>query len=206
MTELTATTQIKEKSDKQTAGTKCLLLDFDNTLFNTDSRRDIFGHWLPGFPEASIPGYKLYDGWREVLSWAQENNVKTAIISTTTENHIKKALEHFGLKVDAIYGRVRKNSGKVLLNAISNLGGTASDTLYVGDHAKDAEIARMASVPFAAALWDSWHEAQLAARNCLTISSPSEIINLFTHLSDIPKPIRVPKEDDPGCSKPTGRK
>lgn len=187
-------------------GKKCLMMDFDNTLFNTDSRRDAFGHWLKGFPESSIPGYKLYDGWREVLSWAQENNVKTAIISTTPEDHIKKALDRFGLKVDAICGKIRKNSGRPLRDAAVDLDVALLNTLYVGDHAKDADIARMAGVPFAGALWDSWHEGQLAARKCFTISSPSEIIGLFDHLSDIPKPIRVAKADDPRCSMPTPRR
>lgn len=186
--------------------TKCLLMDFDNTLFNTDSRRDKRGKWLPGFPVSSIPGYKLYDGWREVFAWAQENNVKIGIVSTTPQDHIQAALDHFGLKADAIYGRVRKNSGEVLLRAISEMGGTVSETLYVGDHEKDANIARMANVPFAGAVWDSWHEARLAVRKCLTISSPTEIIHLFDDLGSIPQPVKVDKSCDPGISVPSSRK
>ena len=186
--------------------TKCLLMDFDNTLFNSDSRRDKNGKWLKGFPLSSIPGYKLYDGWREVFSCAQENKVKIGIVSTTPQDHIQAALDHFGLQVDAIFGRVKKNSGKVLLTAIEEMGGTVSETLYVGDHRNDADIARMAGVPFAGAVWDSWHEARLAARECLTISSPTEIINLFDHLADIPKPKRVQKSNDPWCFPPSTRK
>ncbi len=186
--------------------TKCLLMDFDNTLFNSDSRRDKNGKWLPGFPVSSIPGYKLYDGWREVFSWAQENKVKIGIVSTTPKDHIQTALDHFGLQVDAIFGKVKKNSGKVLLTAIEEMGGTVSETLYVGDHRNDADIARMAGVPFAGAVWDSWHEARLAARRCLTISSPTEIINLFDHLADILKPIKVSRSCDCGISVPSSRK
>lgn len=187
-------------------GNRCLLMDFDNTLFNTDSRRDKRGKWLPGFPESSIPGYKLYDGWREVFSWAQEHNVKIAMVSTTPEDHIRKALDRFGLKADAIYGRVRKTSGKILLRAISEMGGTVSQALYVGDHRNDADIARMAGVPFAGAVWDSWHEARLAARECLTISSPTEIIPLFDNLAGIPTPRQLDRSCDPGCSVPSTRK
>ena len=185
---------------------KCLLFDFDNTLFNSDSRRGKNGHFLRTYSDSCIEGYKLYDGWKEVFSWANENNVKTAIVSKTPKDHIQKALDHFGLKVDAIYGKKRKSSGSVLLKAISEMEGTISDSLYVGDHRDDADMARMANVPFAAALWDSWHEAQLSARKCLTISSPTEIIPLFDKLSSIPTPIEVDESCEPETSMPSTRK
>lgn len=196
----------KTKIEASTAGPRCLLFDFDNTLVNSDSRRDNSGHWLSGFPDECIEGYKLYDGWKAVLKWAEDKGIKTAIISTTPKDHIEKALSHLGIQVDAIYGQVKKNSGKMLISAINDFCGKPEDALYVGDNRKDADIARMANVHFAAAVWDSWHEARLARRNCLAVKSPVDIIPLFDNLSEVPIPIKVDKSTDPNCSLPQARK
>mgnify|MGYP002515796998 CR=1 FL=1 len=55
---------------------KALILDFDKTLFNTsfgtEARED--KKWDKVY--TYIPQFELYDGWREVLKWCKENNVK----------------------------------------------------------------------------------------------------------------------------------
>ena len=184
---------------------RCLLFDFDNTLVNSDSRRDSDGRWLSGFPDEAIQDYKLYDGWKDVLDWAQKNNVKTAIISTTPADHIQKTLDHFGIQVDKIEGNVKKNSGRILTSVIDVFGCTTENALYVGDNRKDADIARMAGVHFAAAVWDSWHEERLKRRNCYAIDKRKDIISLFDNLDKALVPIKVDNRTDPAASMPKAR-
>ena len=88
--------------------TKCLILDFDNTLFDTsvddEIRKNAKGrrNWDKIF--ASIPQYTLYDGWREVFDWAKENNIKIGIISEASGELIEKTLEQFDLNCDSVVG------------------------------------------------------------------------------------------------------
>lgn len=168
--------------------TKCLILDFDNTLFDTsvddEIRKNAKGrrNWDKIF--ASIPQYTLYDGWREVFDWAKENNIKIGIISEASGELIEKTLEQFDLNCDSVVGyQAYYEKPNPLLfdwftyNALGiNL--SKENIISIGSTMIDEEMSRAANVRFVGAVWDS-KETEALKQRCKTIESPLEIMELF---------------------------
>ncbi|MBR5214634.1 MAG: hypothetical protein IKV80_00240 [Bacteroidales bacterium] len=76
---------------------KALILDFDHTLFNTDTDREVRKNSKVKYWDliySKIPEYRLYDGWREVFSMAKAKNVKIAIVSTAKNELIQRTLAY----------------------------------------------------------------------------------------------------------------
>ena len=170
------------------AETKCLILDFDNTLFDTsvddDLRKNPKGgrNWDKIF--ATIPQYRLYDGWREVFDWAKENNIKIGIISEAKGELIEKTLEHYNLHCDSVVGgqQYYEKPNPLLFDwfTYNNLKINLSkeNIISIGSTMIDEEMSRAANVRFVCAVWDS-KESEALKQRCKTIESPLEIMELF---------------------------
>ena len=65
---------------------KCLITDFDETFFRTAIAADLKKSkpidW--GKIYSLIPQFEMYPGWKEVMTWLKENNIKFAVVSQST--------------------------------------------------------------------------------------------------------------------------
>lgn len=183
---------------------RALVLDFDMTLFNTATDREarLNKDWKAVYNE--IPNYTLYDGWREVFKYAQENGVKIIIISQAKGEIIKRALKHYDLHYDVVIGggiwghpkKTSKNSGKLIDIALQEIGCQdmpKSQIISIGDSVTDKNMSDNAGVKFYGAIWDCEKEesyAELSKGD--TIQSPLEVISLLEAIS-----IEKPSETKP---------
>lgn len=183
---------------------RALVLDFDMTLFNTATDREarLNKDWKAVYNE--IPNYTLYDGWREVFKYAQENGVKIIIISQAKGEIIKRALKHYDLHCDVVIGggvgghpkKTSKNSGKLIDIALQVIGCQdmpKSRIISIGDSVTDKNMSDNAGVKFYGAIWDCEKDesyAELSKGD--TIQSPLEVISLLEAIS-----IEEPSETKP---------
>lgn len=196
-----------DSSDAKYQPSQCdraLVLDFDMTLFNTATDREarLNKDWKAVYNE--IPNYTLYDGWREVFKYAQENGVKIIVISRAKGEIIKRALKHYDLHCDVVIGggvwghpkKTSKNSGKLIDIALQEIGCQdmpKSRIISIGDSVTDKNMSDNAGVKFYGAIWDCEKEesyAELSKGD--TIQSPLEVISLLEDIS-----IEEPSETKP---------
>lgn len=166
---------------------RCLILDFDHTIFDTsidNEYRKAKGkkNWRKIY--SLIPKYKLYDGWQEVFEFAKENNIKIGIISSASSELIKRTVEHFKLPIDVIIGYQTyiEKPNPILGNMVmEKLNVRENQIIYVGDSLDDDKQARSCMMKFIGAVWDSEDENKLRER-CDIIENPREIIPLLESL------------------------
>lgn len=172
---------------------KAIILDFDKTLFNTsfgtEARED--KDWDEVYTH--IPHFQLYDGWREVLKWCKENNVKVAIVSGAKTELINRTLEHHNVEVDAVVGYqfMKPKPSRRLVNlALKKLGGILrKNVLSIGDHILDMQMSENGRVRFVGAIWDNEHPEHVKElKKGQTISSPSEVIDLLKEMEVVEQP------------------
>ena len=166
---------------------KALILDFDKTLFNTsfgtEARED--KNWDKVY--TYIPQFELYDGWREVLKWCKENNVKVAIVSGAKTELINRTLEYHNVEVDAVVGYQlyqQKPSRRLVNQALKKLGGVLrKNVISIGDHILDKQMSKNGRVRFVGAIWDNEHPEHVEElKKGQTISSPKEVIELLKEM------------------------
>ena len=172
---------------KQTKKYKAIILDFDRTLFDTSAddslRKNRKGKdivWEEVY--SIIPQYRLYDGWREVFQYAEENDIKIAVISTAKTELIKRTFDHFRLSCDAIIGwqlYLRKPDGRLVDMALKKIGVDKEDVLSVGDSVVDRQMAENGGVDFIGCIWDCEPEMENELRTGMAILNPAELIGLL---------------------------
>ena len=163
---------------------KCLILDFDNTLFDTSvdyefRRAKGEKDWDKIY--SLIPQYRLYDGWSEVFDWVKENHIKVGIISSARRELIERTLDFFHIHFDCIIGyrQFYDKPNPILVNfALSELNVLEENVISIGDNTEDEIMSRAAKLRFIGAVWDSRHKEELESK-CQTISNPREIMRLF---------------------------
>ena len=169
---------------KEIYPTKALILDFDMTLFDTSvdnevrkNKKNKDVNWE--YVYSLIPKYKMYDGWREVFTWAKENNIKIAIVSTAQGELIRRTLKHFKLSCDAVIGWQlyhRKPSGKLIDMAVEKMGVCRDNVISIGDSIIDMQMSVNGGVRFYGATWDSQEAKEISKSDYLL--SPLEIMNI----------------------------
>lgn len=173
---------------------RALILDFDKTLFNTSVSNEAreAKDWDKVY--SMIPQYTLYEGWREVLKWAKEHNVKVAIVSGAKTELITKTLEYHKVEVDAVVGfqlYQQKPSRRLVNQALKKLGGILrKNVISIGDHILDKQMSYNGRVRFVGAIWDCEHPEHIEElKKGTTISKPIDVIDLLkgTEVVEMPK-------------------
>lgn len=160
---------------------KCLIADFDETIFDTSTSRKLRAvkgekDWEKIF--ACIPHFKLYSGWDEVFRYLKENHIRFGVVSAAKKELIEKTFNHFGIKCDVIVGYQRcykKPHPKLMEIALKKLNVSPSQVLYTGDNIVDFELANSSNTKFIGACWDSVHKEELSKRGEI-IASPEMLI------------------------------
>lgn len=120
--------------------------------------------------EVMVDLTQVYPGVADTLGLLRRRGLKLAIVSTKYRHRIEAILEKSGLSnaVDVIVGaedvREPKPHPEGLLFALSRLNVEAPETVFVGDHPFDAEVAARAGTAFVAVrtgtsppeVWASW--------------------------------------------------
>lgn len=166
---------------------KCILMDFDNTLFNTTAddqlRKYCKGERNWDRIYECIPNYRLYEGWKEVYQWAKGNNVRLGIVSSASATLINKTLAHFNLSFDVVIGDrwgMPKPNPLLIRFALDELDVLDKNVIYAGDSLVDEKMARGAGVKFVGCIWDST-EADGLKEKGKTISNPTDIIGIINN-------------------------
>ena len=164
--------------------TKCLVVDFDDTLFDTSADDEYRKGKHKDMEKAMqmIPEYKLYDGWQEVIDWAKRNGVKISILSAASGKLIEKALKHFHIPYSAIVGYQPyiEKPNPILGNMLmEKLNVRQEQIIYVGNSEQDEIQARASQLKFCGAIWNSRDKEYFKKMGVKTINNPRELIPIM---------------------------
>ena len=162
---------------------KCLITDFDETFFRTAIAADLKKtkpiDWDKIY--SLIPQFEMYPGWKEVMTWLQENNIKFAVVSQSTRGILSRTFKHFGIE-PAYLGCFdlfhRKPHARNLEKALDALGLQKDEVISVGNSINDFLQAQKAGVRFVGACWDSLHTQELKQLG-ETADSPLDLIEIL---------------------------
>ena len=126
-----------------------------------------------------------YDGINEVLKALSEHNVKMAVVSNKHHSAVAPLIrDYFGEYIEMAVG-VDENTPKKpeptgTLKAISLLGSTIENTVYIGDSDVDIQTAKNAKVFALGCTWGFRDRALLEENGAdMIIDSPDEMLKLF---------------------------
>lgn len=165
--------------------TKCLVMDFDDTVFDTsadDVYRKCEGKKDMDKAFEMIPQYRLYDGWQEVFDWTKKHGVKVAVLSGASGKLIEAAFKHFRLPCDAVIGYqpYLEKPNPILGNMLmERLNIRESQIILVGNSDKDDKQARGSQFRFIGATWHTNHKDYFREKGVQTISNPRELIPIM---------------------------
>ena len=167
--------------------TKCLVMDFDDTLFDTSADDEYRKGKEKDMEKAMtlIPEYKLYEGWKAVFDWTTKNGVKIAILSAASSKLIEKAVQHFNIPCSAIIGYQPyiEKPNTILGNMLQEkLNIRHEQIIYVGNSDKDEIQARASQFRFVGATWFANHKDYFIDKGVQTVSNPKELIPIMEEM------------------------
>lgn len=162
-------------------GTKAILVEFDNCVFDTsvddNVRKTARVSYWPTFYREYIPQYKLYDGWKELFEWAKENEIMIGVLGKAKADLVRKTFETYGLPCDAVVyaGRPGRQHGYDLIDYLK----IRPDQVlcYVSGSAAGLKQAKENGFRFIAATWGAQSSEIFGGTE--TISSPVELKKLI---------------------------
>lgn len=161
---------------------RLLLLEFDNCVFDTsvdDEVRKAKGakitSWSKFFKEY-IPQYKLYDGWKDVFEWAEDNNILIGVLGKAKAELVRRAFAHNGLRIDAAdyISKAEYTNGYPIMDSLKV---RPSQVIYVGSSELARKQAEKSQVRFINALWGDNASVELSDGE--TLSKPQELIDVL---------------------------
>ena len=127
-----------------------------------------------------------YPGIGEMLKSLKEKGHRMGIVSNklqagVTELHQAWFQETIDVAVGESEGIRRKPAPDMVFRALSELGSTTDDAVYVGDSDVDLETARQAGIPCISVLWGFRDRAFLSAHGASTFAvQPEEIPSILS--------------------------
>ena len=127
-----------------------------------------------------------YPGIGEMLKSLKEKGYRMSIVSNklqagVTELHQAWFQETIDVAVGESEGIRRKPAPDMVFRALSELGSTTDDAVYVGDSDVDLETARQAGIPCISVLWGFRDRAFLSAHGASTFAvQPEEIPSILS--------------------------
>jgi pyrophosphatase PpaX len=114
---------------------------------------------------------RSYEGVNDVVAWLAHSGRSLGVVTSKIEPLAHRALDHVGLRqhfplVVGIESTTRhKPDPDPLWFAMERLGGSAAESVYVGDSPFDLRAARAAGIDSIAVTWGAFTEAALRAEN-----------------------------------------
>ena len=111
--------------------------------------REVFA-LIDEFESAAVPRARLHDGALDLLSWLSDR-ADLSLVTMQGRSSAEKLLEMFELRRFFSHIFTREDSldrAEQIEMAISSMGATKSDSVFVGDRLNDLNAAKKAGVPF----------------------------------------------------------
>lgn len=170
---------------------KAVLVDFDQTLFDTKQARQLWHQDKPDWDRvlSFVPHFQLYNGWRWVLSFFED--MPWGIVSRNVKQLIAPTLHHNGLNFNPVItrygekGRERVSLPKTALfeQALKHTEFAdlkREEVLFVGDQASDVIQANSFGFLSAAAYWGTLEPDKLAqTQPTFRLSTPLDLFNVL---------------------------
>ena len=129
-----------------------------------------------------IPQYKLYEGWRDLLTWAKKNKVKIGVLCNASGKLVEEAMQYFKLPYDFVVGYQpyvdypNPIRGNMILNKLKI---REKQVVFIGT-TKDAEKqARCNQFKF---IGGKWGANEVGDLNVPLIDNPKDAIEIIKEL------------------------
>ncbi len=126
-----------------------------------------------------------YEGILDLMKALYDKSYKMAIVSNKIDSAVKELNERFFSKyVSVAIGEKprirRKPAADTVIAALSELGSSRGEAIYVGDSEVDLQTARNSGLPCIAVLW-GFRDKELLIENGATTfaATPSEVIDIL---------------------------
>ena len=126
-----------------------------------------------------------FPGIMEVLERLNQEGFKMAIVSNKFDAAVKGLRDiYFGAQIPVAIGESetvsRKPAPDMILKAVSDLGSSLENTLYVGDSEVDIKTAQNAGIPCISVLWGFREKIVLEINGALHfVHTPEELLELI---------------------------
>lgn len=177
---------IREEIDRYLGseeGIAAVLFDFDLTLFDTLSLRNVDKEFIRNTKDVSsiqdeINGARVYDGIPQMIDQLRDRGIKVGIVSNRHECIINDVLEKNGISMDTVVGeRLNCPKGIRIRDALSKLGVEPKNAIYVGDSPWDNAEASKVGVTFVGATWGN-------KKLRMGYNNPSELIRYVDYINN----------------------
>jgi phosphoglycolate phosphatase-like HAD superfamily hydrolase len=163
---------------------KSIIFDLDLTLVDTTCLEYArhTGNWKLAY--SLIPQTTLYEGLKEVFDIIRENNIKTAIVSTSPRPYVEKLVAYHNIPSQYIVGyhdaKPIKPHPAQMIKAIDLMNEDASNVVSFGDRAIDIKASNAANIESVACLWGTKEKSDLLNSSYRhVITNPNEILTLL---------------------------
>lgn len=170
---------------------RILLLDLDMTMLNTSALQSMRDARAWQAASKNLHLVTAFAGDPHLIAGQlRSTEVRVGVVTSSPSSYAKGVLAHFGITVDTLVAyhdtAKRKPHPDPIERALQNLGGSASEAVYVGDDVKDIEASHAAGVVAVAALWGAVDvEALLKSKPDVVLKKAAEMekFRRFTKLA-----------------------
>ena len=144
---------------------------------------EVFETFRKYYMQHSLDTTRPYDGIPEMLSALRQRGCRLAVVSNKFDAATKELCKHFfpntievAVGEHEAEGIRKKPAPDTVIEALSQLGVSSKNAVYVGDSDVDLETARNAALPCISVLWGFRDRDFLLAHGATTfITSPKEL-------------------------------
>lgn len=145
---------------------------------------EVFNTFRQYYMQHSLDTTRPYDGIQEVLLTLRQRGCRLAVVSNKFDAATKELCKHFFPNIIEVAvgeheaeGIRKKPAPDTVIEALSQLGVSADNAVYVGDSDVDLQTARNAGLPCISVLWGFRDKDFLLAHGATTfITSPQELL------------------------------
>lgn len=145
---------------------------------------EVFNTFRQYYMQHSLDTTRPYDGIQEVLLTLRQRGCRLAVVSNKFDAATKELCKHFfpntievAVGEHEAEGIRKKPAPDTVIEALSQLGVSADNAVYVGDSDVDLQTAHNAGLPCISVLWGFRDKDFLLAHGATTfITSPQELL------------------------------
>lgn len=145
---------------------------------------EVFETFRKYYMQHSLDTTRPYDGIPEMLAALRQRGCRLAVVSNKFDAATKELCKHFfpntievAVGEHEAEGIRKKPAPDTVIEALSQLGVSSNNAVYVGDSDVDLETARNAALPCISVLWGFRDRDFLLAHGATTfITSPKELL------------------------------
>ena len=145
---------------------------------------EVFNTFRQYYMQHSLDTTRPYDGIQEVLLTLRQRGCRLAVVSNKFDAATKELCKHFfpntievAVGEHEAEGIRKKPAPDTVIEALSQLGVSVDNAVYVGDSDVDLQTARNAGLPCISVLWGFRDKDFLLAHGATTfITSPQELL------------------------------